>query len=75
MADLTPRQRRALAAPAVGVALLGLGAATWVAWGSPALGLLLGLLGLIAIAWGLVVQRRDPVLRDRSVPIWRGDGR
>ncbi len=68
MPDPTPRQRQALAAPAVGIALLALGALAWVASGQHVLGVLAGLLGLAAIAWGLAMQQRDPALRDRRQP-------
>ena len=72
MADLTPRQRQAIAAPALGIALFALGAVSWVAGGHRVLGMLLGLLGLAAVVWGLTAQRRDPVLRRRAQPLMRG---
>ena len=65
MADPTPRQRQALAAPAVGIALLALGALAWAAAGRHVLGILAGLLGLAAIVWGVAMQQRDPALRGR----------
>ncbi len=67
--DLSPRQRRALLAPAVGIMLLALGGVAWVAGGQHVLGILAGLPGAAAIAWGLATQRRDPMLRSREQPL------
>ncbi|MDE2333073.1 MAG: hypothetical protein KGK10_00870 [Rhodospirillales bacterium] len=71
MADLTPRQRQAVAAPALGIALLALGAMTWMAVGQRVLGVLVGLLGLAAIVWGVTAQRHDPVLSRLEQPRMR----
>ena len=68
-ADLSPRQRKALVAPAVGIVLLALGGLAWVAGGQHALGILVGAVGLAAIVWGIAMQQRDPALRGRQPPL------
>lgn len=74
MPDATPRQKRLLAAPAVGVVLLAAGGFAWGVGGFRVPGMVLGVLGVAAILWGVVGQVRDPVLRARGQPPMRGGG-
>ncbi len=74
MAELTPRQRRAVAAPAAGIALLAAGGLAWLALGWFWTGSLAALAGFAAIAWGITAQLRDPALRERRQPPMQGGG-
>jgi hypothetical protein len=74
MAELTPRQRWAVVAPAAGIVLLAAGGLAWLALARFWTGSLAALAGLAAIAWGITAQARDPVLRNRKQPPMPGGG-